>query len=138
MNNITPEMIQKAKTAKSVEELQALAKENGWELTEEEASAYYEQLHAKTGELEDDELDKVAGGGCHKKDGRLIVTIYNACDKWACERCGGNEKNFWDEHGCGPIKNGMYSYTRRFICNSCKYMSYEKGLWLCNHPGNRE
>lgn len=138
MTEFTPEMIQKAKAAKSFEELKALAKENELELTDEEAQAYYEQLHATTGEMEDDELENVAGGGCHKKDGRLIITAFSTCRKWACERCGGNEKNFWDEHGCGPKKNGGYTYTRRFVCTCCKYMSYEKGLWLCNHPENRE
>ena len=45
------EMIAKAKEAKSVEELITLAKENGVELTEEDAKAYFEQLNAKKGEL---------------------------------------------------------------------------------------
>ena len=59
--NFTPEQITKAKAAKSVEELLALAKENGMELTEEEAKNYFEQWH-KEGELADDELDNVSGG----------------------------------------------------------------------------
>ena len=29
--------------------------------------------------LSDEELDNVAGGGCHKKDGRLIVTTMHSC-----------------------------------------------------------
>ena len=58
------EMIAKAKEAKSVEELIALAKENGIELTEEDAKMYFEHLNAKKGELSDDELDNVSGGGC--------------------------------------------------------------------------
>ena len=37
------EMIAKAKEAKSVEELIALAKENGVELTEEDAKMYFSQ-----------------------------------------------------------------------------------------------
>ena len=61
------EMIAKAKEAKTVEELIALAKENGVELTEEDAKMYFEQLNAKKGELSDDELDAVAGGGCETK-----------------------------------------------------------------------
>ena len=45
----------------------ALAKENGIELTEESAQAYFNQLNPKTGELADDELsdselDNVSGG----------------------------------------------------------------------------
>ena len=68
MNN---ELIAKAKQAKTPEELMALAKENGVELTEESAKAYFNQLNPKTGELADDELDNVAGGGCQSDNGRL-------------------------------------------------------------------
>ena len=61
------ELIAKAKQTKSPEELMALAKENGVELTEESAQAYFNQLNPKTGELADDELsdselDNVSGG----------------------------------------------------------------------------
>lgn len=59
-------LVEKAKEAKSVEELLALAKDTGIELTAEEAEAYYAQLHAD-GELADDELENVSGGGCGKK-----------------------------------------------------------------------
>ena len=137
MKNLTPEMIQKAKTTKSIEELQALAKENGLELTNEEATTYYEQLHITTGEIEDDELEDVAGGGCHKKDGRLIVTIFNSCDKWACHICGSSERNLGKAHGCGPMRNGCHSFYRYIQCNYCKHCTREKGMMLCNHPENR-
>ena len=59
--NFTQEQIAKAKAAKSAEELIALAKENGLELTEEEAKNYFEQWH-KEGEIADDELENVSGG----------------------------------------------------------------------------
>lgn len=62
-NKFTPEIIEKAKRAKSAEELTALAKENGIELTEDEAKEYFERLN-KSDELSDEELDNVAGGGC--------------------------------------------------------------------------
>ena len=62
MNNLTPELIAKAKAAKSAEELLALAKENNVELTEEEAKTSFEQLNAN-GAVSDDELELVAGGG---------------------------------------------------------------------------
>ena len=67
------ELILKAKTAKSEEELLALAKENGMELSEESVRAYFEQMH-KTGELADDELDNVAGGWCYNH-GKPVVTV---------------------------------------------------------------
>ena len=62
------EMFEKAKEAKSVEELMSLAKENGMELSKESAAAYFEEMH-KSGELSDGELDNVAGGGCERKGG---------------------------------------------------------------------
>lgn len=64
MTNFTVEMIQTAKAAKTVEEMLTMAKDNNIEMTEEEAADYFAQLHAPTGELDDDELDNVAGGGC--------------------------------------------------------------------------
>ena len=57
------ELIEKAKTAKSAEELLAMAKAENIALTEEEAAKAFAELN-KTGELFDEELDNVAGGGC--------------------------------------------------------------------------
>lgn len=54
-------LIEKAKTAKSAEELQELAKAENIELSAEEAIKAFAELH-KTGELSDDELGNVAGG----------------------------------------------------------------------------
>ena len=61
MKNLTPELIAKAKAAKSAEELLALAKANNVELTETEAKICFEQLHAN-GAVADDELEAVSGG----------------------------------------------------------------------------
>lgn len=58
---LTKELIEKAKTAKSAEELLEMAKAENIELSKEEASKVYAELH-KTGELSDEELDNVAGG----------------------------------------------------------------------------
>jgi predicted ribosomally synthesized peptide with nif11-like leader len=70
MKNLTPEMIDKAKAAKSAEELLGIAKANGVELTAEEAKTYFEQLHVNSA-VSDDDLDTVAGGsegGCGNDD----------------------------------------------------------------------
>ena len=64
MKGITPEMMEKAKNAKNAEELLALAKENNVEMTAEEATAFFAKLNPTCGELSDDELEDVAGGGC--------------------------------------------------------------------------
>lgn len=55
------ELVQKAKSASSAEELLALAKENGISLSESDAATYFDFLHGDH-ELSDDELSAVAGG----------------------------------------------------------------------------
>ena len=59
-NEITKELFQKAKRANSAEELKALAKENGVELTDEQAAEYFAKL--KNNELTEEELNVVSGG----------------------------------------------------------------------------
>ena len=77
---LNKELLAKAKEARTPEELIALAKGNGAELTAEGAKTYFDLLHPKTGELSDDELDNVSGGGCYaKNDGCLLTTIGHKC-----------------------------------------------------------
>ena len=58
---LTREMMEKAKTAKSMQELLEMAKAENIELSAEEAEKAFAELH-KTGELSDDELDNVSAG----------------------------------------------------------------------------
>ena len=60
MMNFNAEMIEKAKAAKSAEELLEIAKANGVEMTADEAKTYFEQFNANS--LDDDLLEGVAGG----------------------------------------------------------------------------
>ncbi len=128
------ELIAKAKKAKSVEELMALAKENNVAITEEDAKMYFEVLHPKTGELSDEELDNVAGGGCYAPGGNLLTTI---------------------GHGCKYYEEGRKTGAKGTCCR-CKYWGndpHNKGsLWTtivdglmeviaprqCYHPANRK
>ena len=68
MKNFNAEMIEKAKTVKSADELLELAKASNVEMTADEAATYFAQLNPKSGELDDDDLDAVAGGGCGGSD----------------------------------------------------------------------
>ena len=61
-NEITKEMIVKAMQCKTADELIALAKTGGYELTKEEAEAYMAELADV--ELNEETLKKVAGGIC--------------------------------------------------------------------------
>ena len=80
------------------------------------------------GEIADEELDNVAGGGCHNKDGRLVVTVWYSCNDFTCKKCG--RKNTGDHFHI--IDGYRTNYMQQ--CQFCKYMSYESGLWLCNKP----
>lgn len=57
--------IARAVQAATVEELLALARTEGVPLTEAEAEELFARLHPPVGELSDQELDAVSGGGCY-------------------------------------------------------------------------
>ena len=59
--NLTKDLLRKAKSAKTAEELLEIAKTEGVELTAEEAKKVFSRLH-QSGELPDEELDNVSGG----------------------------------------------------------------------------
>ena len=105
MKNLTPEMIEKAKAAKSAEELLALAKENGVEMTVDEAATYFAQLNPKNGELDDDELDAVAGGGCGGSDNDnppvSLGDTVQITSEAACPDCGGKIGTVSKKHSRG-------------------------------------
>lgn len=61
-NEITKEMVAKALKCETAEELIALAKSEGHEMTKEEAEAYLAEF--EDFELDSDELKNVAGGVC--------------------------------------------------------------------------
>lgn len=136
MTNFTPEMIEKAKTAKSADELVVLAKENGMEMSEAQAKAYYEQLHPASGELSDDELDNVAGGGCYAGDGRLVVSMGYSCfllKGWVCKKCGNTTHKGKGGTDFYPLYHVCSNCGELADCGHCKNCTYEKGLWLCNN-----
>ena len=59
--NISKELLKKAKTTKTAEELLELAKAENIELSAEQAAKAFAELN-KSGELSDEELDNVSGG----------------------------------------------------------------------------
>ena len=124
------EILAKAKAAKTPEELIEIASENDVEMTEEGAKAYFDLLHPKTGEMSDDELDNVAGGACYRGDGRMVTTVANLCREWRCKKDGSRMES---DHRPICCKCGKTAF-----CSNCKFCTYEKGLWLCNHESNRK
>ena len=96
------ELIIKAKAAKSVEELLELAKASNVELSEEQAKEYFAKLNPTKGELSDDELDDVSGGGCGESK-----TKY-------CPNCNSELR---------MISEGTGNFSMKFycLCDSCGY-----------------
>jgi hypothetical protein len=70
-DELTKEMIEKAMQCKTAEELIALAKTGGYELTREEAESYLEELADI--ELDGETLKKVSGG---------VKVCYNVLNCW--------------------------------------------------------
>ena len=123
----TKEMIAQAKNAESAEALQALAKENGIAMTQDEAKDYFDRLH-KEGALSDEELENVTGGGCFSRDPNEPKYIRNdhnqRCEHWVC-RTDGNHR--WHEATLGGL-----------ACNACHKGAY---CFSCFHarpkPGKK-
>ena len=113
MKNLTPEIVEKAKAAKNAEELLALAKENNIEMTADESVNFFAQLNPKSGELNDDDLDNVAGGACQNvTDSPLIGKIVRVTSGQTCKTCGGN---------IGRIDTSPSGFGRSLCvdCNNC-------------------
>ena len=62
MANYDMKKIEKIANVESIEALKALAKENGVEMSDEDAKISFDQIKNGVGELNDDELENVAGG----------------------------------------------------------------------------
>ena len=115
MKNLTPEMIEKAKAAKSAEELFEIAKANNVEMTDDEAKTYFAQLSPKSGEISDDDLDSVAGGACSDNKRASYIpadgTRVRMLTGDRCRVCGGTEGYINYQPGYANVIN--------VVCTTC-------------------
>ena len=128
--NFSKELLEKAKATKTVEELLELARKENINMTEKEATKIFADLH-KSGELSDEELDNVAGGGCGGRftpspDGnvgseREVVFLYNV----------GQEVEIYTNYA------GMSTRTKRHRILE-RTVSSDKNIWkeLFDYPCN--
>ena len=116
--NISKELIEKAKTAKSAEELLEMAKAENIELSAEQAAKALAELH-KAGELSVEELDNVAGG----------------CSKYSPSGAAENKEDvvFLYEIGQEVEVYSIFSTTKRAVIIG-KYIYTHRG---CYCPGYR-
>ena len=131
------EMIMKARHAKSAQDLIALAQEIGVEMTEESANAYFEQLH-QNGELSDDELDSVSGGGCETSSGHTIVTSELKCftgqylPNYYYVDYGYTKQSYTartDNEGLRKLWYNNCSGENR--CGNCRHLEFTGGTGYC-------
>lgn len=133
MENFNQELFEKAKQTKSVEELLTLAKENGVELTEEQARAYHAQVNPTSGELSDDELDNVSGGGCGSKEdngwpqpGALLRLKYFS---FKCDSCQSDRVYVVESCGDWFMSGGYPARAYNVRCANCGKV-YRVSLFL--------
>ncbi len=121
---LNDKLLEKAKVAKTAEELAAIARENSIELTNEEAKTYFAKLNAKEGEIADDELDNVAGGrkcGTIYKDGwPVVVGSFNTCDLY---KRNPDSTDIWGDST---------------LCDTCTHFSVDGILNVCKNPQRYE
>ena len=104
-------LIEKAKTAKSAEELLAMAKAENIELTEEQAAKAFAELN-KAGELSDEELENAAGGGCGDSNKSGDTPKYSVGQR-GCT-CVGPNKVYYVIEEVLPKVDGTYQYRIRY------------------------
>ena len=140
MKNFNTEMIEKAKAAKSAEELLEIAKANGVEMTADEAATYFAQLNPKSGELEDDELDAVAGGACQSGSGRTVVSSGCACLNGQFEHvcvnpsAGDYTLRRTDHEGLRKTW-AEWAYGSGGRCGVCYHLEFDGGTGVCGKTG---
>ena len=137
----TQELIEKIKAAASAEEIILRAKENGLELTSEEAESYFAKLQPQSREILDEELENVAGGRgrYYDREGKLIIGPFDCCNYWVCDYCNMP----WDAHtpvsGTTLFRNcpGSSTQGNNKNCIHCPYFGETEELYfLCNNPIN--
>lgn len=118
------DLLKKAQNVKSKEELLVLLKENAVDIPGDKVDELYAQIKSH-GEIGDDDLGKVTGGGSYSPEGFLKSTIVYNCNLFE-----------YAEGAVGP----------KGICYMCKYWSrnidclsleVEGKTEKCMHPENK-
>lgn len=124
------DIIAKSAKAKSAQELKELAAKENIPMTDEEAAQNFDALqkylsNQHTGELGDDELDSVSGGGC----GSWPMVYQNTtCKEWVCKKCGSRAIDVISTSG---INGKCKKCDTQTNCPNCKYCSKTQGRYLC-------
>lgn len=125
MKPLGNELIEKAKKAKSAEELCEIAKENDMEMDMAEAEKLFVRLNPKQGELSDDELDNVSGGGCGQSNDVKPVNMSDSCPYYQCDDCmgglGSHKDYCWYAEKSKVVCDMNWAAMFINTCASCVY-----------------
>ena len=125
------ELVAKAREAKSAEEIMELAKAEGMELTEQGAKEYYAMLNPQSGELSDDELDNVSGGGCKTKVGKENFTVVTSGKK--CFTGQYEEYRLGTYHQAPELMRTWRGFSSSGCCGRCKHVRFtQAGTGYCS------
>ena len=129
------EMIEKAKTAKTAEELLEMAKAENIELSAEQAAKAFAELN-KTGELSDEELDNVSGGcGKSPRDGNRFGSEAEVTYKYSIGDIV-NAKLGMGTVTCKIVAQGTDSGVFTRARNRTYYATYQVEVidnWICSN-----
>lgn len=125
---IDTELIKKAKGIKSPEELIKLAKDNNIELTKEEAKEYIASLN-KTGELGDDELDSVSGGGCQMKVNGVRYTVVTSGLKCFT---GMYREAVLNPYRTSAARADWATFSSKGCCGKCEFLELHNCIGYCS------
>lgn len=153
---LTTEVIEIAKNCSSAEELLVLAERNEIKMTAEQAKQYFSYLNPNTGELSDDELDNVSGGGCETSvDDENKIVVSSGCKCFTGQfalnynpalfehvelaRLGGNYYPVCANLTYHPLyttdNEGLRAMWSEFAgngcCGVCRYLGFKAGLGYC-------
>ena len=133
--NISKELLEKAKQAKTAEELLELAKTENINFTAEEAAKAFAELN-KSGELSDEELDNVSGGcGKSPRDGNLFGSEAKVTYKYSIGDIV-NAKLGMGTVTCKIVAQGTDSGVFTRARNRTYYATYQVEVidnWICSN-----
>ncbi len=136
---MTNELIWKVKECETVEELLALAKENNYPLTEEDAAKIINE-RSQTGELSDDELDNVSGGGCTIEWNGGIYDVVSSGKKCYTGQYepGFETSGYIYLNGNKPLNNDhkqlrttWASFSSKGCCGTCLHLRFQNNIGYC-------
>ena len=117
-----------------------LAKEADIQMSPQEAEETFALLNKK-GELSDEELDNVAGGGCDTTvDGKTYTVVSSGLDCFTGQYEANYKRNGVSEVVAGPLY-AQDNYSLRFTwkdfaypgqCGMCRWLSFKAGTGYCS------